>query len=876
VVDLYNGVGSLPASSTPYTATITLSSNGVAFATVPVSLLVTASNVPVLLGKPALSTFSSSSGSVPAAQTIAVVGSDNPGSTTSPTVAVGTPTVTWIKATTSGNTVTLTVNPSGLSAGLYAGTVPVTSTTYSNTLNYPVVLMVNGGAAQSGPLTLSASSIPFTNVAAATSYTLNVTAATATSFTASTSLQSCAGYNWLGISPGGNLSASTTNTAITVTVYPSGIASGTTCNGTVSLATATNTQTVGVNMTVGVSTGNIGTLTLNGATSNVYDLSFTYTPAGQPQEPFVGIQDSAAGANYYSYQVSTSSGGNWLWANYNTSGTVYGPLSAGSRAAVTVSLSSVSASLPDGAYQGSVALTSPSGSTATINVTLYVDTTGAAPGVTVSPGVVYLFPSVPVNYTALQSQQFAVGANAGISMGTATPASTAPSWFSMSSPTPSGNMQFFTVNANPSGLAAGIYTTTITVTSTGTQSGTTTILIVLPVGQGLPPAQQFYPLTPCRLADTRTGAGFIGTQGPPYLTGGILRSFPVAGLCGVPANATAYSLNVTVVPRTGALGFLTTWPTGQPQPNASTLNSPEGQVVANAALVPAGNNGNINIYASNDTDVLFDINGYFAPPAPSGLQFYPLTPCRVADTRTGAGFSGSQGPPYLSGGTSRNFQVSGLCGVPATAAAYSLNVTVVPRTAALGFLTTWPTGQTRPWASTLNSPDGLVVANAALVPAGTNGDIGIYASDATDVLFDINGYFAAPGASGLDYYAMTPCRVADTRSWAGFPGQLGPPTMAGNTSRSFPVQSSACNVPFAAAAYSLNVTVVPSAGVLDYLTTWPAGQPQPWASTLNSPVGLVVANAALVPAGTAGALSIYVSDPTDVLFDIGGFFAAGP
>jgi len=386
---------------------------------------------------------------------------------------------------------------------------------------------------------------------------------------------------------------------------------------------------------------------------------------------------------------------------------------------------------------------------------------------------------------------------------------------------------------------------------------------------------QFYPLTPCRVADTRQGAGFTGTQGPPYLAGGTSRGFQVAGLCGVPANATAYSLNVTVVPRTGALGFLTTWPTGQMQPLASTLNSPLGQVVANAALVPAGTNGNISIYASNDTDVLFDINGYFAPPSASGLQFYPLTPCRVADTRTGAGFTGSQGPPYLSGGTSRNFQVAGLCGVPTTAAAYSLNVTVVPRTSALGYLTTWPTGQPQPWASTLNSPAGAVVANAALVPAGINGDIGIYASDATDVLFDINGYFAAAGTGGLDYYAMTPCRVADTRSWAGFPGQFGPPSMGGNTSRSFPVQSSVCNVPSVAAAYSFNVTVVPSAGVLNYLTTWPTGVTRPLASTLNSPDGMVVANAALVPAGTGGAISIYVSDPTDVLFDIGGYFAAG-
>jgi hypothetical protein len=427
------------------------------------------------------------------------------------------------------------------------------------------------------------------------------------------------------------------------------------------------------------------------------------------------------------------------------------------------------------------------------------------------------------------------------------------------------------------GASYDTITVTVNVATTALPQVTNQVSVF---GGGSPPASasdvtnigglQFYPLTPCRVADTRVGAGFTGTQGPPYLAGGTSRDFAVAGYCGVPANATAYSLNVTAVPRTAALGYLTTWPAGQTMPLASTLNSPVGEVVANAALVPAGTNGNISIYASDDTDVLFDINGYFAPPA-TGLQFYPMTPCRVADTRSFAGFSGTQGPPSMAGGTSRNFQVSGLCGVPATAAAYSVNVTVVPTGGVLNYLTTWPAGQTQPWASTLNSPAGLVVANAALVPAGTNGGISIYASDATDVLFDINGYFAPADTGGLDYYAMTPCRVADTRGYGGFTGQFGAPSMAGNTSRSFPVPSSACNVPAAAEAYSLNVTAVP-ADALGYLTTWPTGVARPLASTLNSPAGTVVANAALVPAGTGGAISIYVSDPTDVLFDIGGYF----
>jgi hypothetical protein len=35
--------------------------------------------------------------------------------------------------------------------------------------------------------------------------------------------------------------------------------------------------------------------------------------------------------------------------------------------------------------------------------------------------------------------------------------------------------------------------------------------------------------------------------------------------------------------------------------------------VANAAIVPAGTGGAINAFASNATQLILDINGYFAP-----------------------------------------------------------------------------------------------------------------------------------------------------------------------------------------------------------------------------------------------------------------------
>src|SRR5206468_7469283 len=102
----------------------------------------------------------------------------------------------------------------------------------------------------------------------------------------------------------------------------------------------------------------------------------------------------------------------------------------------------------------------------------------------------------------------------------------------------------------------------------------------------------------------------------------------------------AYSLNVAVVPA-GPLGFLTAWPAGQTRPLASTLNSLDGRVKSNAAIVPAGTGGAISIFASNTTHVILDINGYFVPATDAtALAFYPVNPCRIADTRRPVGTLG--------------------------------------------------------------------------------------------------------------------------------------------------------------------------------------------------------------------------------------------
>ncbi len=370
-------------------------------------------------------------------------------------------------------------------------------------------------------------------------------------------------------------------------------------------------------------------------------------------------------------------------------------------------------------------------------------------------------------------------------------------------------------------------------------------------------AYQFVAMSPCRVVDTRNPDGPFG--GPP-IQGGTFRTFPIPqGSCSIPTNAAAYSFNVTVVPQ-GHLGFLTVWPSSDPQPSISTMNSLDGRIKADAAIVPAGTAQAVSVFASGTTDVILDINGYFISHDSSTLAFFTIPdPCRVIDTRTS---DGPLGGPYLIANQERDFPVlSSNCNIPAAAQAYSFNVTAVPHTR-LGYLTVWPQGQSEPTASTLNATTGAVTANAAIVQAGGNGQIAVVANDDTDLVVDINGYFAPPGsgANPLNLYNMIPCRALDTRETTGeFTGQIA--VSLGN---------SPCALTSSATAYVLNATVVPD-GHLGYLTLWPTGQSQPQASTLNATDGAITSNMAIVLGGS-GSIDAYASGWTQLILDISSYF----
>jgi hypothetical protein len=134
----------------------------------------------------------------------------------------------------------------------------------------------------------------------------------------------------------------------------------------------------------------------------------------------------------------------------------------------------------------------------------------------------------------------------------------------------------------------------------------------------------FVAVVPCRVVDTRNPAG---PYGAPALPTNFARTFDIDnGPCpGLPSGIDAYSLNFGgIVPP--ADGFLTAWPAGSPQPQVSQLNFLAGEVVSNAAIVPAGTNGAINVLVNiGPTNVYIDINGYFSSTLGDPFNSFGLT-----------------------------------------------------------------------------------------------------------------------------------------------------------------------------------------------------------------------------------------------------------
>jgi hypothetical protein len=312
----------------------------------------------------------------------------------------------------------------------------------------------------------------------------------------------------------------------------------------------------------------------------------------------------------------------------------------------------------------------------------------------------------------------------------------------------------------------------------------------------------------------------------------------------------------------------------------SNLNVSTAAPRANLVTVPVGSQGNVDVYVgAGQAHVIVDLEGYYAPA--SGLAFSPTGPCRVFDTRRGAGScvnapSGAGAPSGpLGPGATLSVQVAGVGGVPANASAVVLNVTATGATAST-FVSVWPGILTRPSSSTLNVSGAAAVPNLVAVPLGTDGRVQLFNSNGSvNLVADLAGYFGP--ASVATFEAVGPCRVLDTRRGVGgCPG--------GTTTTVGPVSPGAAGalrvkvtgvagIPSSATAVVLNVTAL-GASPGTFVTAYPDGQPVPATSNLNVVGSAPVANLVVVPVGAGGYVDLMSgASSVHLIADVAGFFA---
>ena len=144
-------------------------------------------------------------------------------------------------------------------------------------------------------------------------------------------------------------------------------------------------------------------------------------------------------------------------------------------------------------------------------------------------------------------------------------------------------------------------TTTATTTDTVMRGATPTFSPM--------PNTTFTALAPVRLLDTRKGNGLSGA-----FTSGTPRSVDIAGRGGVPADAVAVAVNLTV-PANATGGYVTLSPTPDATPSTSTINFPAGDTRANGAIVPLASDGSLSaVYKGADgatVELLLDVTGYY-------------------------------------------------------------------------------------------------------------------------------------------------------------------------------------------------------------------------------------------------------------------------
>lgn len=429
--------------------------------------------------------------------------------------------------------------------------------------------------------------------------------------------------------------------------------------------------------------------------------------------------------------------------------------------------------------------------------------------------------------------------------------------------------------------AAGSYTITLTVKDIYGVTGSASRQVnLIPDNPALALPESYVALPPCRLFDTRSSDPVLATGG--ILTSDVPRQLQMTGRCGIPADAKAVALNIAALNATNR-GYFQLYPgdlSGGVTP-AVSLNFGTANRANNAISRLATNGAGTltlkpTVTGAGQVHMLMDVVGYFtesrtaAPGSAGPLGFQPLTPCRIADSRSGSPLNGATVYPYtLQGGS---------CGVPAGAEAASLLLTLA-QPSANGSATVFPNDTAYAGTSTVNLVAATpLITNSAITRLAptTPSDLAFRYSTSgatTHVILDTNGYFKAGAA--LRYRPLTPCRLIDTRS-----ASQGAPVLSNGVARTFQVQGN-CGVPTGAKAVFLNLNAF-SPTSDGSVTLYAGGASLPAIPSIHFTVAdLSVSNGVVVPLGTTtgqdlAAAANVPAGTVHAIIDVFGYFETDP
>jgi hypothetical protein len=425
-------------------------------------------------------------------------------------------------------------------------------------------------------------------------------------------------------------------------------------------------------------------------------------------------------------------------------------------------------------------------------------------------------------------------------------------------------------NSTTAPLTDGVHNVAVSVTDLAGNTGHATQALRVDTVTPAAAVLDFSPVGPKRIFDTRPGQSpnALRTVAKQKVSGVNELQVQVTDLPGfVPASGVgAVSLNVTATNSDGD-GFITVYPCGNRE-SVSSVNYSAGETVANAVIAPVSATGTVCFFSSAPTDIVADINGWFA----AGQAFTAAGPKRVFDTRPGQSPQAlrSVSKAKIQAGTSIEVQFTDLAGlVPANGvSSVSLNVTAT-NPGASGFVTVYSCGA-RELVSSLNFVAGQTVANAVIAQVSPSGTVCFYSSATTDLVVDINGWMKA----GSSFTATSATRVLDTR--AGESPNAIRNVAKGKIGGAYVLEVKVTDLPglvpaTGVGAVSLNLTATNPEGS-GFITVYSCGTRE-LVSNLNFSSNQTKANAVLSPVSTTGTICIYSLTPADVIIDINGWFS---